>query len=102
VEGSCEYGIEPSGSMKCWEVLELLQLMAPQEELSSVSKYVSKYSVIEGRQQAARKVEWGNWTSTNPKTERSPRKLATATQPQFQKKSLISNRRLVSRLARTH
>jgi hypothetical protein len=21
VEGSCEYGIEPSGSMKCWEVL---------------------------------------------------------------------------------
>jgi hypothetical protein len=22
VEGSCEHGIEPSGSMKCWEVLE--------------------------------------------------------------------------------
>jgi hypothetical protein len=22
--GSCEYGIEPSGSMKCWEVLEWL------------------------------------------------------------------------------
>jgi hypothetical protein len=24
VEGSCKYGIEPSGSMKCWEVLEWL------------------------------------------------------------------------------
>jgi hypothetical protein len=23
VEGSCEYGIEPSGSIKCWEVLLL-------------------------------------------------------------------------------
>jgi hypothetical protein len=22
VEGSCEHGIEPSGSIKCWEVLE--------------------------------------------------------------------------------
>jgi hypothetical protein len=32
VEGPCEHGIEPSGSIKCWEVLE-----APQEGLSSVS-----------------------------------------------------------------
>jgi hypothetical protein len=24
VEGSCEYGIEPLGSIKCWEVLEWL------------------------------------------------------------------------------
>jgi hypothetical protein len=24
VEGSSEHGIEPSGSMKCWEVLEWL------------------------------------------------------------------------------
>jgi hypothetical protein len=23
VEGSCEHGIEPSGSIECWEVLEL-------------------------------------------------------------------------------
>jgi hypothetical protein len=23
VESSCEFGIEPSGSMKCWEVLGL-------------------------------------------------------------------------------
>jgi hypothetical protein len=22
VEGSCEHGIEPSGSIKCWEFLE--------------------------------------------------------------------------------
>jgi hypothetical protein len=22
VEGSCEFGIEPSGSIKCWEVLQ--------------------------------------------------------------------------------
>jgi hypothetical protein len=26
VEGSYEYGNEPSGSIKCWEVLELLHL----------------------------------------------------------------------------
>jgi hypothetical protein len=26
VEGSCEYGIEPSGSMKCWEVLLFSEL----------------------------------------------------------------------------
>jgi hypothetical protein len=24
VEGSCEHGNEPSGSIKCWEVLEWL------------------------------------------------------------------------------
>jgi hypothetical protein len=24
VEGSCEHGIEPSGSMKCWGVPEVL------------------------------------------------------------------------------
>jgi hypothetical protein len=24
VEGSCEHGDEPSGSIKCWEVLEQL------------------------------------------------------------------------------
>jgi hypothetical protein len=39
VEGSCEHGIEPSGSIKCWEVLEgAAQMAAPQEGLSSVSK----------------------------------------------------------------
>jgi hypothetical protein len=25
VEGSCEHGIEPSGTIKCWEVLEWLR-----------------------------------------------------------------------------
>jgi hypothetical protein len=34
VEGSCEDGNEPSGSMKCWEVAA--QLTASQEGLSSV------------------------------------------------------------------
>jgi hypothetical protein len=34
VEGSCEHGNEPSGSIKCWEVLE--QLATPQEGLSSI------------------------------------------------------------------
>jgi hypothetical protein len=38
VEGSCEHGIEPSGSIKCWEVPVAAQLAAPQEGLSSVSK----------------------------------------------------------------
>jgi hypothetical protein len=42
VEGSCEHDIEPSGSIKCWEVLEgLHDLAAPQEGLRSVSKKVS-------------------------------------------------------------
>jgi hypothetical protein len=39
VEGSCEHGIEHSGSIKCWGVLEgAAQLAAPQEGLSSLSK----------------------------------------------------------------
>jgi hypothetical protein len=29
VEGSCEHGIEPSGSIKCWGVLEELSVMQP-------------------------------------------------------------------------
>jgi hypothetical protein len=39
LEDSCEHGIEPSGSIKCWEVLEwTAQLAAPEEGLSSVSE----------------------------------------------------------------
>jgi hypothetical protein len=39
VEGPYEHGIEPSGSIKCWEVLEWLHnWAAPEEGLSSVSK----------------------------------------------------------------
>jgi hypothetical protein len=46
VEGSCEHGIEPSVSIKCWHTMlgnssVLAQLAAPQEELSSVSRYVN-------------------------------------------------------------
>jgi hypothetical protein len=38
-EGSCEHGNEPSGSIKCWEVLEWLPILAAsQEGLSSGSK----------------------------------------------------------------
>jgi hypothetical protein len=37
VEGSCEHGNESLGSIKFWEVLELLhKLAAPQEGLSSM------------------------------------------------------------------
>jgi hypothetical protein len=36
VDGSCEHGVEPSGSIKC---LVAAQLAAPQEGLSSLSKY---------------------------------------------------------------
>jgi hypothetical protein len=36
MESSCEHGIEPSGSIKCYEVAE--QLVASQDGLSSVSK----------------------------------------------------------------
>jgi hypothetical protein len=36
VEGCCENGNEPSGSIKCWEVLVAEQLAASQEGLSSM------------------------------------------------------------------
>jgi hypothetical protein len=36
VEGSCESGNEPSGSVKCWEVLEQLLKWRPLEVLSSI------------------------------------------------------------------
>jgi hypothetical protein len=39
VEGSCEHGNEPSGSIKRWEVLGVpAQLAASQEGLSSMSE----------------------------------------------------------------
>jgi hypothetical protein len=38
VEGSCEHSNEPSGSIKCWEVLEAAQLAASQEGPSSMSE----------------------------------------------------------------
>jgi hypothetical protein len=39
VEGSCEHGNEPPGSIKCWEVLGVAaQLAASQEGLSSMSE----------------------------------------------------------------
>jgi hypothetical protein len=37
VEGSCEHGNKPSGSIKCWEVIEAAQMAAFQEGLSSMS-----------------------------------------------------------------
>jgi hypothetical protein len=46
-EGSCEHGNEPSGSVKCWEVLEhLLQLAASQEELSSMELVSVRINVL--------------------------------------------------------
>jgi hypothetical protein len=37
VEGSCEHGDDPSGSMKCWEFLDWLSvLLASQEGLCSM------------------------------------------------------------------
>jgi hypothetical protein len=35
VEGSCEHGIEPSGSIKCWEVLERLHNWQLLKEVSA-------------------------------------------------------------------
>jgi hypothetical protein len=43
VEGSCEDGIEPSGSIKCWEVLEGLHNWRILKKGSVL--YVSKYKV---------------------------------------------------------
>jgi hypothetical protein len=36
VEGSCEHGIEPSGSIKCWKVLEWLHSWRLLEKGSSL------------------------------------------------------------------
>jgi hypothetical protein len=36
VEGSCEHGKEPSGSIKRWEILESERLAASQDRLSSM------------------------------------------------------------------
>jgi hypothetical protein len=39
VEGSCEHGDEPSGSIKCWEAFEWLHnFSVSQEGFSSVSR----------------------------------------------------------------
>jgi hypothetical protein len=44
VEGSCEHGDEPLGSLKYWEVAA--QLAASEEGLSSVSKYNTDLSKL--------------------------------------------------------
>jgi hypothetical protein len=36
VEGSCEHGNEPSGSIKCWKFLSSCKIGASQEGLSSM------------------------------------------------------------------
>jgi hypothetical protein len=41
LEGSCEHGIEPSGSIKCWEVLEGLHNYA-----YCTRKYVTKFCKV--------------------------------------------------------
>jgi hypothetical protein len=40
VEGSCEHGNEPSGSIKCWEVLSECTIGGFSKGLSSTSEYV--------------------------------------------------------------
>jgi hypothetical protein len=39
VEGSCDLGIEPSGSVRRWEILAAEQLAASQEGLSLMELY---------------------------------------------------------------
>jgi hypothetical protein len=44
VEGPCEHGNEPSGSIKCWEIPKYLpKLAASQEGLSSMELVREKY-----------------------------------------------------------
>jgi hypothetical protein len=38
VEGSCEFGIEPSGSIKCWETIECPNNYGSRVVLSSIVK----------------------------------------------------------------
>jgi hypothetical protein len=40
VESSCEFGIEPSGSMKCWETIERPNNLWPLEKVLSSTKLV--------------------------------------------------------------
>jgi hypothetical protein len=41
VEGSCEFGIEPSGSIKCWETIESKQLGISRVVLSSMELVIT-------------------------------------------------------------
>jgi hypothetical protein len=45
VEGPCEHGNKPSGSIKCWEILGAVQLAVSQEGLSSM-ELVSFYKLL--------------------------------------------------------
>jgi hypothetical protein len=49
VEGSCEHGNEPPGSIKCWEVLEELhncKFFKKGKAPSSMSEYVC-YNIVQ-------------------------------------------------------
>jgi hypothetical protein len=43
VEGSCERGNEPSGSINCWEVLEVLEVLV----LSYIGNYLVRWLLSE-------------------------------------------------------
>jgi hypothetical protein len=51
VESSCEFGIEPSGSMKCWETIESLTSsgLSSSAQLHIVSQSV-RYSFTSRRE----------------------------------------------------
>jgi hypothetical protein len=42
VKGSCEHGNEPSGSVKCWEVLEWLRHWQLLKKISAALTFVSQ------------------------------------------------------------
>jgi hypothetical protein len=48
MEGSCEHGNEPSGSIKCWELLEWLHIGSFSKGLSCMSEHekTAKRSVL--------------------------------------------------------
>jgi hypothetical protein len=39
VESYCEFGIEPSSYMKCWETIECLSIVASRVVLSAIVSY---------------------------------------------------------------
>jgi hypothetical protein len=59
MESSCEFGIEPSGSMKCWETIKWPSISGLS---NSVQLHIVKFvSIVKGR-----RGPWGCETSTLP------------------------------------
>jgi hypothetical protein len=46
VGDSCEHGYDPSGSIKCWEILVVERLAASQEVFSSMELFIIRTKIV--------------------------------------------------------